>query len=337
MRVRQVGDEMSRLWPAPSTSSVLPAIGRHAFTIVELLVSLGIIGLLLSLILPAITQVRSSARQTRCQNHLHQLGVAVHSFEAVHRFYPSNGWGFLWMGDPDRGVGPKQPGGWVYQSLRFLEAQPLAVLGQGQPDPVKRMSLGQLALEPLPLLRCPGRPGDLLRPRLATLDFANAAVGSLTFRTDYAINEGDFITDTPGGPNSLQEADDPKYKWTDCSGATGVSFLRSQVRPAQVIDGLSHVYLIGEKVVRWSAYEDATDPGYDAPPYTGVDLDLNRWTIEGPLPDGPTAQPRRFGSAHFDGCYFVMCDGALRMVSYLVDRQVHRSAGNRHDGGLRGP
>ncbi len=51
---------------------------RSAFTITEVLVSLTVIGLLMSLIVPAVQSARASARLTECRNHLKQIGVAIH-------------------------------------------------------------------------------------------------------------------------------------------------------------------------------------------------------------------------------------------------------------------
>ena len=61
---------------------------RHGFTIVELLVSISIIGLLMALLLPAVQSTRERARQIECRNHLHNLGLAMHSFETSHRHFP---------------------------------------------------------------------------------------------------------------------------------------------------------------------------------------------------------------------------------------------------------
>ena len=181
-----------------------------------------------------------------------------------------------------------------------------------------------------PVFECPSRPEEgrvLARPQ----KFRNATWTPYVAKTDYAINEGDYITDTLEGPPTLGAGDNPTYPWKDVSDATGVSFLRSRVVPQDIRDGFSHTYLIGEKYVQSDAYDTADDPGHDQSMYSGVDLDINRWTIDPPLQDALGDEHRRFGSAHPDGCHFVMCDGSVRQIAYSIDREVHRGLGNRKD------
>src|SRR5690606_19273053 len=61
----------------------------HGFTLVELLVVIAIIGILLSLLLPAVQQARESARRVTCQNNLRQAALAVISFHSSHQRLPS--------------------------------------------------------------------------------------------------------------------------------------------------------------------------------------------------------------------------------------------------------
>jgi prepilin-type processing-associated H-X9-DG protein len=151
-------------------------------------------------------------------------------------------------------------------------------------------------------------------------------------KIDFAVNEGDYITNTGTGPPSLAVGDNSTYVWLDVSQASGVCFQRSEVRWSDVKDGLSATYLVGEKYVMTTAYQTGSDPGYDQSWKSGVDLDLNRWTIDPPLQDSSTQYERRFGSAHSGGLNMALCDGAVRFVSYSIDAAIHRSLGNRRDG-----
>ncbi len=61
------------------------------FTLVELAVVLGILGLLAALLVPAVQQARSASRRVACMNHLRQLGLAMHNIvDATGGFPTSN-------------------------------------------------------------------------------------------------------------------------------------------------------------------------------------------------------------------------------------------------------
>lgn len=61
---------------------------RSAFTIVELLVSIAVIGLLCALLMPAVQMARESARRASCRNNLHQIGTALENRAATIGHYP---------------------------------------------------------------------------------------------------------------------------------------------------------------------------------------------------------------------------------------------------------
>src|SRR5690242_693034 len=109
-----------------------PVWRRRGFTLVELLVVITIIGILMGLLLPAVNSAREAARNATCQNNIKQLGLAALNHEQAHKFYPTGGWGWQWVGDPDRGFGIKQPGGWIYNILPAMDQQNLHDLGMGQ-------------------------------------------------------------------------------------------------------------------------------------------------------------------------------------------------------------
>jgi prepilin-type N-terminal cleavage/methylation domain-containing protein/prepilin-type processing-associated H-X9-DG protein len=93
-----------------------------AFTLVELLTVVAIVGVLVALLLPAVQAARESARQSQCLNHLYQVGVALHNYEAAERTLP--------VGCVDKRVTSSNPLGkqlaWSATILPYLEQRELA-------------------------------------------------------------------------------------------------------------------------------------------------------------------------------------------------------------------
>ena len=104
---------------------------RAAFTLVELLVVLAIIGIMVGLMLPGVQAVREAARQTQCRNNIRQVALACHNYESAFKQFP----GYAGERKPifvdyrlDRNVDPSLTGGtWISQALFFMEQGQLAL------------------------------------------------------------------------------------------------------------------------------------------------------------------------------------------------------------------
>ena len=240
-------------------------------------------------------------------NKLKQLSLAVMNHEASLGFLPSGGWGWRWVGDPDRGFGKDQPGGWTYAVLPYLEEDAIWSMGSGVTDPAtKKELLSQMnELQPDAFI-CPTRRERAADRRENPLEPNNCNFIELSGKSDYAIYIGDaYDSDDFSGPTSYARAEDPRFSWPNVDRYNGVCNMRSEIRLAQILDGTSKTYLIGDKYLRPESYDGVGSigsPTYDTGDnetlFTGFNRDFQRSTRFQPLQDrsGP-ALPYRFGSA----------------------------------------
>jgi hypothetical protein len=238
------------------------------------------------------------------------------------------------------GVGRRQGGGWVGTMLPYVEQDAIYNQGAGRPvEEMRRINAARIAL-PVPMFNCPSRRTGGPYPNVGGNDYreCDPPAPPLMARCDYAANAGDHQTPQNGqGPTSIDQGINGPFTWVQ-SGATGVFYQRSATRIAEIKNGTSNVFMVGERWMDSAHYATGEHGGDNETMYSGYNNDINRVTFNPPMQDVPnipanqTTQPQfRFGSAHSVGVHMLMCDGAVRFVEYDIDPAVWKGMGRRAD------
>jgi prepilin-type N-terminal cleavage/methylation domain-containing protein/prepilin-type processing-associated H-X9-DG protein len=276
---------------------------RQAFTLVELLVVISIIGILVGLLMPAVQSARESARRSNCQNNLKQIGLALLEYhQAQNRFPAGTTRPKVDDGDPSGTAAF----GWASHLLGFMEQKPLyKLLGLPQDElhsVLQSAARRELALAEVPGFRCPsdsGAPFNAERPFFGT-KYADLVAA----KSNYVGNHGtQFVT-----------FDEVKQKLDPF----GVFWPQSRCTLDQLSeDGTSNTILVGERSSRswagvWIGVRTDNDESASGLPQA---LGITAAKINSPGEDGRQG----FSSEHPGGAMFVFADGHVEFVDEEIE------------------
>jgi prepilin-type N-terminal cleavage/methylation domain-containing protein len=286
-----------------------------AFTLVELLVVIAIIGILVSLLLPAVQAAREAARRSECGSNLKQWGIAFQSYHGLHRSLP------IGMARTPRHT-------WVVSVFPQIEQSALyrsydQALGFWQPPNTITNSESGLMNQQVPIYFCPSDRKGYWR-------------GDQYWRTrgNYVVNFGNT-------------------RVTGKAGSAPFGFDRSYIM-GDIVDGLSNTMFLAEVIMAlqnnlWDCrgdFHNDDDGAFFATvntPNSGIDSCVICTPGPGtpylpPCATAPFTSPRFPGNAtspavssrsqHPGGVQVVMGDGAVRFVNSSIALSVWQAAGS---------
>lgn len=261
------------------------------------------------------------------------MGLAMNNHVSTFDHFPGDGWGYWWVGDPDRD-GIDQPGGWMYRIFPFSEARELRQLGlDRKPDELTDTQIEGLsrALQVhLPWFNCPTRRDGNLSPFLTDpWLYKNVAKTEAGASISYFANWGSTSVRYTPGPTRLSEG----LRRARPVNANGIVFNHSEIRPADVKDGLSKTYLVGEMF--WYRAEPGQPHfmesyfGIGTPYASGYVASGSKLPMRDQISDIDIG---RWGSSHPSVWNMAMADGSVHGLSFEIESETHERLSNRRDG-----
>jgi prepilin-type N-terminal cleavage/methylation domain-containing protein/prepilin-type processing-associated H-X9-DG protein len=296
---------------------------RLAFTLVELLVVIAVIGVLVALMLPAIQKTRESARKSQCANNLKQIGLGMHAYLVVHGSFPP---GYVSRVLPDHDDGGP---GWAWGAMLMPYIEETSLHGAiNFSASLRSAENATVRLTSVPYFICPSdsmfEPVIDIPSKSSTLIICQMAAGN------YVACAG---TVRPTCKLCRDQFD-------------GVFGRNRPIKPQELLDGLSKTIAVGERASRWSRpvvlgvvpnskILDNLKPGlYSAGPAYVLGTTFHEgFNIESQVDEmdhgtmGSLAES--FGSEHPGGAFFLFCDGSVRFVWDDADPAVMNSLSTR--------
>jgi len=293
----------------------------RAFTLVELLVVMAVVGVLVALALPAVQAARESARRSSCSNNLRQIGIALHGYQSRYRMFPA---GYITKVDPadadDLGPG----WGWCAALMRDLELDNQAALVSFE-LPIENAANQAALLTSQSIFNCPS---------------------DATFRelVDIPKYEENAAPDRLAGSNYVGSVGTVRQTCKICRDRfDGVFGRNSHTRIEKIVDGTSKTFAVGERhhalsrpvwggVVAKSLVIDNLKPGKVAagPAYVlgTTFLHGNQNELEERSRD---TVAEIFGSEHPGVMNFLFCDGSVRQVQLEISDDLYLALSTTHD------
>jgi prepilin-type N-terminal cleavage/methylation domain-containing protein/prepilin-type processing-associated H-X9-DG protein len=268
---------------------------RSGFTLIELLVVIAIIAILIGLLLPAVQKVRESAARSTCSNNLHQIGVAMQTYQDNNRFLPLG-----WLVNANSAPNPGWGWGtlilpYVEQSNVFTALAPDTTGNTGMPAPGSNVQF----IAALPVYLCPSDP---------TGPVVNTVLGGYG-KSNYVCNRSVLGPDTNSKPTYLS-----------------VQTIR---------DGSSNTILVGERDLLqnvgaiWPGRSNVTTASFEGRPGQGLNVPC-QGSPPTPTNDGcgGTSQRLDFTSLHTGGVNFVFADGSVHFLPNSIQADPTDDWGN---------
>jgi prepilin-type N-terminal cleavage/methylation domain-containing protein/prepilin-type processing-associated H-X9-DG protein len=334
-------------------------LSRRGFTLIELLVVIAIIGVLISLLLPAVQRVREAANRMSCLNNLKQLGLALHNYDGVNRCFPPG----IVSDGPN--MSDAEASGFTFL-LPYLEQDAAYRVYDFNVPWYQKANFAAVGIE-IKTFYCPSNRDkggldlapiaaewNLVLPAFAAgCDYAfckgaNASLhhdwqrvpmqvrGVFGIRASDEINTGVRLTDITDGTSYTFAMGDatggtPYYLARDMNNPSqpAIHTLTGQTVPLEQSWGAAG---IGDSLRPWYGSVLAVTAQYGLPP-DPMDEPMNRRpttpTIYGADPFGDNRTGKDsisgFRSMHTGGCNFLFCDGSVHFVSQTIQPDVYRA------------